>query len=62
MTLSNNQYFAGMKSGEIKDEQLSSSGSFENKDINTHLQARLDSVEGAGAWSPSDHNPGLFQY
>jgi len=55
-------YFAGMKSGQIADHQLSSSGSFGNKTHNTHLQARLDSEAGAGAWSPSDHDPNTYKY
>ena len=49
-------YFAGMKSGQIGDHQLSSSGSFGNQSHNTHRQARLDGQDGAGAWSPSDHD------
>jgi len=55
-------YFGGMKSGQIADNQLSSSGSFGNKVHNTHRQARLDSVEGAGAWSPSDHDPNTYKF
>ena len=48
---------AGMKSGYIRDSQLSSSGSFGNKTINTVQHARLDSLKGAGAWSAADRNP-----
>jgi len=55
-------YLAGMKSGQIGDHQLSSSGSFGNQSHNTHLQARLDSEDGAGAWSPSDHDPNTYKY
>lgn len=55
-------YLAGMKSGQIADHQLSSSGSFGNRTHNTHTKARLDSAAGAGAWSPSDHDPNTYKY